>query len=127
MHIRWGKLYRGTRAELALEPAVAALGVRYRFQHPLFLFGPLRFFPDFLLTEHRVVIEVDDPGHFTRAGRARDATRTAALRAAGYRVVRCTNEDALKYPYATVNRMMAQLQIPLVAEPPDARTPPTPP
>lgn len=128
MASHWMGLYQGkdkmggTPAERALEPAVAALGVPYRFQHPLFLFpepsGPaLRFFPDFLLLNQRVVIEVDDDGHFTPAGKKKDATRTDALTAAGYRVVRCTNREALRYPFATVNKLMAQLGLPLVAEP----------
>lgn len=122
MHQRWGRLYAQlTPAEAALEPAVAALGVPYRVQHPLFLLPPhhLRYFPDFVLLEQRVVIEVDDPGHDRRVKRTADAERTAALRAAGWRVVRCTNEDALRYPFATVNKLMAQLQLPLVAEPRD--------
>ncbi len=114
---RWARLYRGTKAENSLEPAVAALGVPYRTQYPLFLFSRLRFFPDFVLTQQRVVIEGDDPGHERKKKREEDATLTAALEAAGWRVVRCTNEDALKHPYATVNRMMIQLGLPLTAEP----------
>jgi hypothetical protein len=123
MASRWTRLYPGTPAELALEPAVAALGVPYRFQHPMFLFDEpsgvkLRYFPDFLLLRERVVIEVDDDGHFTAAGRRRDSQRTKLLTEAGYRVIRCTNADAMRYPYATVNRMMRQLGLSLTAEPP---------
>jgi very-short-patch-repair endonuclease len=115
----WQKLYRdATPAELALEPAVASLGVPYRFQHPLYLFGPLKAFPDFLLTNERAVLEVDDPRHFTKAGRTKDKIRTAKLVAAGYRVARCTNEEALADPYGTVNWMMRDLGLTHRARPP---------
>lgn len=127
---RWAKLYRGTPAELALEPAVASLGVRYRTQYPLFLFSKLRYFPDFVLLDWHVVIEVDDPGHARRERQEADRERTKALRAAGWTVVRCENEDALRHPYATVNRMMVQLGLPLRAErrdPPPAAQPARPP
>jgi hypothetical protein len=133
MASHWCKLYQGkdgrggTPAERALEPAVAALGVPYRFQHPLWLFpepsGKLNYFPDFILTNQRVVIEVDDDGHFTPANRRKDAERTRKLIAAGYRVVRCTNDEALRFPFATVNKMMRQLGLPLTAEPPTLESP----
>jgi very-short-patch-repair endonuclease len=116
MLARWAKLYKGTPAEHAIEPAVASLGVPYRFQHPLW---NVRLFPDFCLPTLGVVIEVDDSGHFTKAGRAKDVERTAKLNQAGYRVVRCTNEQAVADPYGTVNQMMASLGFTLRAEPKD--------
>jgi very-short-patch-repair endonuclease len=106
---KWAKLYNGTEAELSLEPAVASLGIPYRFQHPLWALG---LFPDFVLLEQRVVIEVDDPGHFTARKRKADALRTEKLAKAGWRVARCTNAEALNYPYAAVDRMMAALGLP---------------
>lgn len=114
----WRKLYPGTPAEHALDPAVAALGVPYRFQHPTFIEAPgLNFFADFALLRERVIIEVDDDSHSERAKRIADAKRTRRLEQAGWRVVRCTNEEALRWPYATVNRLMLQLGLPLTAEP----------
>lgn len=119
MHMVWANLYPGTPAEKALEPAVASLGVRYRTQFPLFLWhgNTLPYFPDFALLDYKVAIEVDDPGHDKPDKIEEDKARTSRLSEMGWVVVRCTNEDALTNPYATVNRMMAQLRIPLVADP----------
>jgi len=107
---RWAKLYsRQTPAEAALEPAVASLGVPYRFQHPLWALGV---FPDFVLLHDRVVIEVDDPSHNTKRKRDADAARTAKLVKAGWRVVRCTNAEALANPRGTINRLMSEVGLP---------------
>lgn len=104
--IRWSRLYsKPTDAEAAIEPAVAALGVRYRFQHPMF---GLRLFPDFILPDYRVVMEVDDPGHSTKKKREADLERTERLNKAGWLVVRCTNAEAEDDPYGTVDRMMSE-------------------
>lgn len=102
--MRWAKLYSNlTEAELSLEPAVAALGVRYRVQHPMF---GLRLFPDFTLHDYKVVIEVDDKSHSTKKKREADAERTQRLQSAGWTVVRCTNDEAMADPYGTVDRLM---------------------
>ena len=108
MHARWSRLYRSTPAELALEDAVAAIGVPYRGQFPGFLYG-LRYFVDFLLPTLRLVIEVDDPSHNTAEKQITDAERTAALeRVWGVRVVRCTNEEAIADPHGTVRRLLSE-------------------
>lgn len=124
---RWAKLYSNpTPAEQALEPAIAALGIRYRFQHPLW---GLRVFPDFVLLDHKIVIEVDDPSHRTSKKRRDDAERTSRLEAAGWRVVRCTNDEALEDPYGTIARLLGPLGVgPRQSESPGPRSPePTPP
>lgn len=117
---RWSRLYgQPTPAERALEPAIAALGVPYRFQHPLWA---LAVFPDFVLLQQRVVIEVDDPSHDARAKKRKDEERTRKLRDAGWTVARCTNEDVLRdplAPYQVVNRLMTQLGLTLRAAPPE--------
>ena len=105
MAMRWGKLYKGTPAELALEDAVAALGVPYRTQFPGYLFG-FRYFPDFLLPTLGLVIEVDDDSHNKAAKIIADVERTEALNALGYEVVRCTNEEALSDPHGTVRALL---------------------
>jgi len=97
----WAKLYNLTEAEQALEPAVASLATPYRVQHPLWGLG---LFPDFVLLSHRVVLEVDDPSHARK--RKADAERTAKLNRAGWRVFRCSNDEALSDPYGTVDRLM---------------------
>lgn len=104
--LRWSKLYANpTDAEAAIEPAIASLGVRYRFQHPLF---GLRLFPDFILPDYRLVIEVDDRSHSTKKKREADAERTERLNNGGWAVVRCTNEEAEDDPYGAVDRMMEE-------------------
>ena len=112
MHLlRWAKLYSNpTDAEESLEPAIAALGVRYRFQHPLW---GLRLFPDFVLPDFRVVIEVDDPSHEKPKKKVEDAERTKRLNKAGWRVWRCTNDMAVTDPFATIERMVAEMNLPL--------------
>lgn len=106
---RWAKLYmQQTPAEAALEPALASLGIPYRFQHPLWALG---LFPDFVLLADRIVLEVDDRSHATKAKRAADEVRTQKLKGAGWTVVRCTNAEALDDPYRAVDRMMAQAEL----------------
>lgn len=111
---KWAGLYNGTPAEHALEPAIASLGVPYRFQHPVWALG---LFPDFVLLKERLVIEVDDASHRTAAKRKADQARTQKLAGAGWKVVRCTNEEAINAPYATVNRLMAEANLPYRAKP----------
>lgn len=107
---KWSKNYsQQTDAEKAMEPAIASMGQVYRFQHPVWALGV---FPDFVLLDERVVIEVDDKSHRRKDKREADAKRTAGLEELGWRVVRCTNEEALADPYGTVNRMMAELKLP---------------
>jgi very-short-patch-repair endonuclease len=87
---RWAALYADpTPAEQAIEPAIASLGVPYRFQHPLWA---LSVFPDFVLPAHRLVIEVDDASHARPAKKRADAERTKKIEGARWRVVRCTND-----------------------------------
>jgi very-short-patch-repair endonuclease len=106
----WARLYSNqTNAEKALEPAVASLGVRYRTQHPLWALGV---FPDFVLLDERVVIEVDDPSHNTAKKKAADRDRTAKLKKAKWTVVRCTNAEALSDPYGTVDKLMQAAGLP---------------
>lgn len=109
MHVRWGRLYQGTAAELAIEDAIAALGVPYRNNFPGFKYG-VRFFPDFYLPTLKLVIEVDDRSHRDPVKMAEDELRTRALRAAwGVRVVRCTNEEALSDPHGTVRALLGSV------------------
>jgi len=108
MAMRWGKLYRGTPAELSLEEAVAELGVPYRTQFPGYLFG-FRFFPDFLLPTLGVVLEVDDPSHNRAAKVIADEERTQTLAKRGFKVARCTNEEALEDPRGAVRTMLASM------------------
>lgn len=108
--LRWAKLYsHPTEAEAALEPAIASLGIPYRFQHPLW---GLSLFPDFALLNERVVIEVDDSSHQTTKKKKDDLERTSKLNKHNWRVVRCTNLQATTNPYGTIDSLMEQLGLP---------------
>jgi hypothetical protein len=109
MAARWNKLYKGTPAELAMEDAVASLGIPYRTQFPGFLYG-FRFFPDFFLPTLQLVIEVDDSSHTRLAKVIADGERTEALEdKLGCRVVRCSNREALTDPHGAVRRVLADV------------------
>lgn len=102
MAIRWQALYKGTPAELALEDAVAALGIAYRTQFPGYMYG-FRFYPDFLLPTLGVVLEVDDPSHNRAEKILEDADRTEWFEThKGWKVCRTTNEKALTDPVGAV-------------------------
>lgn len=100
----WARLYtKPTAAENALEPAIAALGRRYRAQHPFF---SLHHIADFALLDEKVVIEVDGRSHQEPGQVRKDITHTLGLLKMGWRVVRCTNEEAVSNPHATVRELL---------------------
>lgn len=106
---RWASLYANqTVAEMALEPEIAKLGIPYRFQHPIW---SLRLFPDFVLLGPRLVIEVDDKSHLSTKKKAADAERTGRLNSRGWKVVRCSNEDAIKDPAGTLVRLLTEAKL----------------
>lgn len=108
--LRWAKLYSNpTEAEAAIEPAIASLGIPYRFQHPLW---GLKLFPDFVLRDAKVVIEVDDPSHNRTKKKKEDEERTKRMNRYGWTVVRCTNAEAISDPFGTVDRLMEQAGLP---------------
>lgn len=111
MSMRWAKLYKGTPAELSIEPAIAAIGVVYRTQYPGYLYG-LRYFPDFYLPTLGLVIEIDDASHDKWEKQLADAKRTEDLEHEwGVRVVRCRNDEALNDPWGTVQRLLREALI----------------
>lgn len=102
----WAKLYATpTKSELAIEPAIAALGIPYRAQHPVFACHAIA---DFALLGPRILIEVDGRSHNGPAAKAKDRERTARLERQGWVVVRCTNEQAEAEPAATVQRLLLE-------------------
>jgi very-short-patch-repair endonuclease len=70
----------------------------------------LGLFPDFALLDSKLIIEVDDPGH--RRRKKQDAERTAKLEKQGWRVLRCTNADAMTDPWGTVDKLMEAAGLP---------------
>jgi very-short-patch-repair endonuclease len=103
--MRWAKLYAGTESEHALEPAIASAGLPYRWQHPVWAVGC---FLDYAWHTHKVAIEIDGASHTRRGAREKDAVRTAKLENLGWKVLRCTNEEAVADPYGTVRRLLLE-------------------
>lgn len=102
----WARLYsQPTKAEQALEPHVAALGIPYRAQHPVFSVGHIL---DFALLTEKIAIEVDGASHRGPKAQAKDAIRTAKLERLGWVVTRMTNEEAMNDPEATLARCLDQ-------------------
>jgi len=79
--------------------------------------GP--FFADFACHERRLVIEVDGAQHNQPENVARDAERSAYLRARGYRILRFWNNDVL----TNINGVM---EAALTAMQQNEASPPTP-
>jgi very-short-patch-repair endonuclease len=62
----------------------------FRFRRQVILAG---FVADFVCFEARMIVEIDGATHGTDEEIARDATRSAALTARGYDILRFTNDD----------------------------------
>jgi very-short-patch-repair endonuclease len=77
-------------------------GLAFRRQVPI-----AGFIVDFACHRKRLVIEVDGATHSTDAERRRDAIRTAALEAEGYRIVRFWNDDIYRNLPGVVDRVIA--------------------
>ena len=74
--IRWRDL-RGGRLD----------GLKFRRQVPI-----ARFVVDFLCVEHRLIVELDGPGHDSIEQKSHDSARDAELRRRGYHILRFANE-----------------------------------
>ena len=79
-------------------------GFRFRRQMPL-----LGYIADFCCTAAKCVIEVDGAQHGEPSQMVWDATRTAVFEEAGYRVLRFTAWDVLKFPDAVAATIYKQL------------------
>lgn len=96
----WYRLYQNmTPSELALEPAIAAVGERYRSQHP---FLGLKHFADFALLDRKRIIEVDGDSHEAPRQKEKDLKHMIALAGLGWDVIRVSNEQATRDPAGTV-------------------------
>lgn len=132
----WYRLYHNmTPSEVALEPAIAALGERYRSQHP---FLRHKLFADFALLDRKLIIEVDGASHDAPKQKKKDLEHMMALRSDGWNVVRISNERAtvdpagavsecLRAPQTTLEGLSAALarllrDYPHLAEPPAKKT-----
>lgn len=99
-----------TEAEAALEPAIAALGERYRHQYP---FWDFKYFADFALLDRKLIIEVDGDSHDRPAQKEKDLQHELKVLELGWRVVRLTNEAALEDPEFAVKAAIATDEIAL--------------
>ena len=72
------------------------VGAKFRRQHPV-----ETYIADFACIEAKLIVEVDGLSHDDAEQRAYDETRTAALKAAGWRVLRLRDADVLSDPAST--------------------------
>lgn len=95
---------------------MAALGVPYRSQHPVWATGAIL---DFALLDQKVAIEVDGPNHKQPKKKKADQERTAKLEKLGWRVVRIWNEDATAAPHESLRAALerAGLAVPTARGP----------
>lgn len=102
----WFLATRMTAPERALEPAIAALGERYRAQW-LFLGLPVArknktCIADFVLLDRQLVIEVDGASHDDPKQKLKDLENAVALKKLGWDVYRVSNARTLADPEGTV-------------------------
>ena len=77
-------------------------GAHFRRQVPV---G--RYVVDFACHRNRLIVEIDGPSHTHDDAIARDVERTAFLKAAGYRVLRFTNDDVYRTCRAVIDTILA--------------------
>jgi len=105
---KWQKLYnKPTRAEQALEPVLAKLGVPVRFQHIVW-----HYILDFAIINEKIGIECDGLEHKRKDRQLKDAERTAWLKKHGWRIVRIDDADILRDPVEALNRAMESAGLP---------------
>jgi len=93
------------------EDAVLDLILRANFEHPI-VNGRLvvpggPYFPDLRWPTERLILEIDSPWHDGRIAQELDAARQADLEAAGERVLRTTQAQALHAPQQLIARLAA--------------------
>lgn len=91
-----------TEAEAALWEVLRnnATGEKFRRQHPID-----HYIVDFVCLQKSLVVEVDGGYHENQEQKEYDALRTKTLNEIGFEVMRFTNEEVLKDPYAVKNRI----------------------
>ena len=100
----WAALYSNqTEAEKALEPHIAALGLRYRTQHPFWGIC----IADFVLLDEGLIIEVDGKSHDALTQKIKDADYAVRLKKRGWDVVRIKNEECLSFPEIALKRHLS--------------------
>lgn len=106
----WYKQYFANNlAELSIEPAIASLGLPYRYQH---LDLSRQIIMDFGMPSIKLDVEIDGESHKRNDQMRKDADRKIELKKIGWTVYRIQNEDAIADPYGAVDRMMEELGLP---------------
>jgi very-short-patch-repair endonuclease len=67
------------------------------------------FIADFVARSHRLIVELDGETHALPGAEARDAHRTVALEAQGWRVIRFGNNDAMTNPEGVARAILIAL------------------
>ena len=80
------------------------LGVKFRRQHSID-----HYIVDFVCLTHKLIVELDGPGHLEPDQADYDQGRTAYLMELGYRILRFTNEQALNLPKRVLATIKANL------------------
>jgi very-short-patch-repair endonuclease len=93
----------------------AALGVKFRRQHPI-----RPFIADFACLEKRLVVELDGSSHWTADAARWDQSRTRFLMEQGWRVVRFGNESVR----SDLDSVIAVIRAALAAERQEPQPPP---
>ena len=88
-------------------------GVKFRWQHWL----PGNHYGDFCCIEERLVVEVDGIHHAQPGYEQADMRRTQSLRAAGYEVIRFSNEEVLGDPDRVVARIARAVEAQRIRHP----------
>ncbi len=93
-----------SRAERAVWEIVRGgrVGAKFRRQHPV-----ETYIADFACIEAKLIVEINGHSHDDTEQRAYDETRTTALNAAGWRVLRLRDADVLNDP-ASAERAIRQ-------------------
>jgi leucyl-tRNA synthetase len=75
-------------------------GVKFRRQHPIDAY-----IVDFISLQNKLIIEIDGGYHETEEQKKYDEERTRVLKEIGFNVIRFSNEEVLKNPYAVKNKI----------------------
>ena len=79
-------------------------GLKFRRQHIIGIF-----IADFVCLKYRLVIEVDGGYHSESDQQVSDTLRTQALNAAGFKVIRFTNEEVVSNPKAVAEQIYDEI------------------
>jgi very-short-patch-repair endonuclease len=83
-------------------------GLKFRREHPI-----IGYIADFYCAEHKLIIEIDGDVHLEKDVAIRDKERQQRLEAAGFRVMRFTNDEVMIDIDGVIGRILAACGNPL--------------